>query len=79
MYLDHLHGVNEFVHKVSADTNKFVFSCAVLVHNMLKLCFYRFLHWFISEGHQVYILVAVWCNIKNAEILHTTEHSYITL
>ena len=39
---------------------KFVFSCGVLVHNMRKLYLYRFLQWFVSGGHQVYVLVVIW-------------------
>jgi hypothetical protein len=57
---------------------KFFFSCGVLVHNMRKLYLYRVLQWFISGGRQVYVLMAIGNN-KNAEILHTTEHCYVTI
>jgi len=60
-----MHGVTmkftlKFVHNISAYIMKFVFSCGILVHNKRKLYLYRFLQWFISGGHQVYVLVAIW-------------------
>jgi len=47
-----------FVHKMLVYIIKFVWSGAVLVQEMGRVWFYRFLQWFISGGCHVYVLVA---------------------
>lgn len=46
------------MHKKLVNIVKFVGSGAELVQEMRNLWFYRFLHWFISGGCSVYVLVA---------------------
>jgi len=48
----------KFVHKMSADFIKFVFSSAELVHKIHSLYLYRYLQCFVSGGYQVCALLA---------------------